>query len=120
MLRIRGGGEITSPPGARCITPQNRLRRCLRGPRRGSLSNAMRVQGGFDAVIRRIRRLQKTAIFRVGDGTLNRLIRMRCAKAPLRRTRGALPRKIACGDICGGPEGALCQMLLIEVKYNLD
>ena len=71
----------------------------------------MRVQGGFDAVIRRIRRLQKTAIFRVGDGTLNRLIRMRCAKAPLRRTRGALPRKIAYGDICGDPGGALHQML---------
>ena len=48
-----------APSRQECITPQNRLRRCLRGPRRGFLSNAMRVQGGFDAVIRRIRRLQK-------------------------------------------------------------
>ncbi len=105
------GAESALTRARGALPPQNRLRRCLRGPRRGSLSNAMRVQGGFDAVIRRIRRLQKTAIFRVGDGTLNRLIRMRCAKAPLRRTRGALPRKIAYGDICGDPGGALHQML---------
>ena len=38
-------------------------------------------------------------------------IRMKGAKSALTRARGALPRKIACGDICGGPEGALCQML---------
>ena len=67
--------EMRESPAAqdsRCITPQNRLRRCLRGPRRGSLSNAMRVQGGFDAVICRIRRLQKTAIFRVRQGSASR------------------------------------------------
>ena len=29
----------------------------------------------------------------------------------MRRTRGALPRKIACGDVCGDPKGAFCQML---------
>ena len=31
-------------------------------------------------------------------------------EAPPERTRRALPRKIACGDICGDPEGTLYQM----------
>ena len=33
--------------------------------------------------------------------------------------RSALPRKIACGGVCGGPEGALHQMLC-EFKMALD
>ena len=36
---------------------------------------------------------------------------MKGAKSALTRARGALPRKIACGDVCGGPKGAFCQML---------
>ena len=36
---------------------------------------------------------------------------MKNKEKPPRADKSALPRKIACGDICGGPEGALCQML---------
>ena len=44
---------------------------------------------------------------------------MKNKKAPPERTRGALPRKIACGNVCGDPEGALHQMLC-EFKMALD
>ena len=98
-----------APSRQECITPQNRLRRCLRGPRRGSPSNAVRVQGGFDAVIRQIARgLPPTQI---GTNSLNRDIRMKNKEKPPRADRSALPRKIACGDVCGDPGGALYQML---------
>ena len=43
---------------------------------------------------------------------------MKNKEEPPERARGALPRKIACGDICGDPEEALYQMLC-EVKEAL-
>ena len=36
---------------------------------------------------------------------------MKNKEEPLERARSALPRKIACGDVCGDPGGALYQML---------
>ena len=45
--------------------------------------------GGFDAVSRKIARDGVPHVLS-RNGTLNRLIRMRCAKAPLCRTRGVL------------------------------
>ena len=38
---------------------------------------------------------------------------MKSAKEPPRADRSALPRKIACGDICGDPGVALYQMLCV-------
>ena len=35
---------------------------------------------------------------------------MKNKEEPPERARGALPRKIACGDICGDPGGALYHM----------
>ena len=45
--------------------------------------------GGFDAVSRKIARDGVPHVLS-RNGTLNRLIRMRCAKAPPGRTRGVL------------------------------
>ena len=35
---------------------------------------------------------------------------MKNKEEPPERARGALPRKIACGDVCGDPEEALYHM----------
>ena len=73
----------------------------MRGPRRGTLSYVTRAQGGFDAVIRRIAETRRE----LGDD-----IRMKNKESARATDRSALPRKIACGDVCGDPGDTLYRM----------
>ena len=51
-----------APSRQECITPQNRLRRCSRGPRNGSLSDVVRIQAALTVLFAQ-RAFEKTASF---------------------------------------------------------